>query len=91
MSDEKPHSEAAAIAGYSYLHLFAHDGQISDAELSFLRKLALRDTKVDEAELRVLDNITRRIKADRVSKISWEEIKRFRHKYGLSPLEEDPA
>ena len=88
MSDEKPHSEAAALAGYSYLHLFAHDGQISDAELSFLRKLALRDTKVDEAELRVLDNITNRLKRERVSKHAWEEVKQFRHKYGLKPLEE---
>jgi len=86
MSDEKPHSEAAKIAGYSYLHLFAHDGQISDAELSFIRKLALRDTKVDAAELRVLDNITCRLKPERVSPSAWEEIKRFRHKYGLEPL-----
>lgn len=89
MSHEKPHSEAGAIAGYSYLHLFAHDGQISDAELSFIRKLALRDTKVDEAELRILDNITRRLKRDRVSGAAWEEIKRFRHKYGLKPLQEE--
>jgi len=88
MSDEKPHSEAAKIAGYSYLHLFAHDGEITDAELSFLRKLALRDTKVDDAELRVLDNITRRLRRERVSPNAWEEIKRFRHKYGLEPLAE---
>ena len=87
MSDEKPHSEAGAITGYSYLHLFAHDGQISDAELSFIRKLALRDAKVDAAELRVLDNITRRIKRERVSAPSWETIKHFRHKYGLDPLD----
>ena len=86
MSEEPPHSEAAKIAGYSYLRLFAHDGQISDAELSFIRKLALRDTEVDEAELRVLDNITRRLRQDRVSPAAWEEIKRFRHKYGLEPL-----
>ncbi len=88
MSDEKPHSEADKIAGYSYLHLFAHDGQISDAELSFIRKLALRDTKLDAAELRVLDNITRRLQRDRVSARVWEEIKRFRHKYALEPLVE---
>ncbi len=86
MSEEKPHSEAAKIAGYSYLHLFAHDGQITDSELSFIRKLALRDTKVDDAELEVLDNITKRLNQERVSAEAWEEIKRFRHKYGLKPL-----
>lgn len=91
MSDDKPHSEASAIAGYSYLHLFAHDGQISDSELSFIRKLALRDAKVDGAELRVLDNITRRLKRERVSVAAWDEIKRFRHKYGLDPLAEDAS
>jgi hypothetical protein len=89
MTDEKQHGEASAIAGYSYLHLFAHDGQIGDAELSFVRKLALRDAKVDAAELRVLDNITRRIKRERVSAPSWEMIKQFRHKYGLEPLPEE--
>jgi uncharacterized tellurite resistance protein B-like protein len=87
MPDEKPHSEAEKIAGYSYLHLFAHDGTISDAEISFLKKLALRDYKIDEHELAVLDNITRRISRDRVSAHSWEEIRCFRHKYGLPPLE----
>lgn len=88
MSEEKPHSEAAKMAAYSYLHLFAHDGPISDAELSFLRKLALRDFKVDEEELKVLDRITRRIPSGRVSPSAWDTIKRFRHKYGLEPLPE---
>lgn len=88
MPDEKPHSEADKIAGYSYLHLFAHDGAISDAELSFIKKLALRDYKIDEHELAVLDNITRRLKRERVSAQSWAEIGRFRHKYGLPPLDQ---
>lgn len=88
MSDEKPHSEADKIAGYSYLHLFAHDGEITDAELSFVKKLALRDLQIDEKELRVLDNITRRLKKDRVSPSAWNEIVSFRAKYGLEPLAE---
>jgi hypothetical protein len=88
MPDEKPHSEAEKIAGYSYLHLFSHDGTIADAELSFIKKLALRDYKIDDHELAVLDNITRRIERDRVSAPAWAEIMRFRHKYGLPPLEE---
>ena len=86
MPDETPHREADKIVGYSYLHLFAHDGAITDAELSFIKKLALRDYKIDAHELKVLDDITRRLKHDRLSPQAWEEIKRFRHKYGLPPL-----
>lgn len=89
MLPEKPHSEAEKIAGYSYLHLFAHDGSITDEELTFIKKLALRDYKIDEHELSVLDSITRRLKRKRVSAAAWEEIRHFRHKYGLPPLEEE--
>lgn len=89
MPDAKPQSEAKKIAGYSYLHLFAHDGAITDAELTFIKKLALRDYKIDAQELAVLDGITRRLKPQRVSGPAWEEIKRFRHKYGLAPLVEE--
>jgi len=89
MPPKKPHSEAEKIAGYSYLHLFAHDGSITDAELTFIKKLALRDYKIEEHELAVLDNITRRLKRERVSAAAWEEIRRFRHKYGLPPLGEE--
>lgn len=88
MPEEKPHSEADKIAAYSYLHLFAHGGAITDAELSFIKKLALRDYKIDNHELAVLDNITRRLQRTQVSAHAWEEIKRFRHKYGLPPLAE---
>ncbi len=88
MPCEKPTSEAERIAGSFRRHLFARDGAITDAELTFIKKLGLRDFKIDQRELSVLDAITNQLQRKRVSPPAWEEIKRFRHKYSLPPLPE---
>lgn len=72
-----------AIMQYSFLRVFANDGTIDADELSMLERLALEDGRVDEEERNVLSRIFARIDADSVAPEVWEEICRFKERYGI--------
>ena len=74
-------SKAKEIAGYSFLVVFANDYTIDEYELHFMKRLALEDNVVDEAEKRVLRDIFGRVKAEDLDPKVLEEIKEFRQKY----------
>jgi hypothetical protein len=75
------HSKAKEIAGYSFLVVFANDYTIDESELHFMKRLALEDNVVDEAEKRVLRDIFGRVKDEDLDPKVLEEIKEFRQKY----------
>jgi hypothetical protein len=72
-----------AIMQYSFLHVFANDGLIDRDELQMLERLALQDGTVDEREKNVLANIFSRVNSQTVDPAVWEEIQRFKTKFGI--------
>jgi len=76
-------SRAKALAGYSFLVVFANDDTIDEGELAMLERLALEDRKVDENERKVLHNIFSRVDKDKVAEKVWSEIERFKQEYDV--------
>jgi hypothetical protein len=72
-----------AIMQYSFLHVFANDGLIDRDELQMLERLALQDGTVDEREKNVLANIFSRVNSQTIDAAVWEEIQRFKTKFGI--------
>jgi hypothetical protein len=72
-----------AIMQYSFLHVFANDGLIDRDELQMLERLALQDGTVDEREKDVLANIFSRVNSQTIDPAVWEEIQRFKTKFGI--------
>lgn len=74
---------AGDLARYSFLRVFANDGTIDEAELAFMKRLALEDRKVDESERRVLESILGRVKQDEVTPEVWTDIQRFKRDHEI--------
>ena len=53
----EPKSTAKQLMGYSFLVVFANDGNIDEKELAMLERIALRDDVIDDDERRVLKKI----------------------------------
>lgn len=79
----EPESRSRQLASYSFLVVFANDQTISEAELDMLKKLALEDRQVDEAEREVLQAIFSRVSEETVSPEVWKEITEFRAQYEI--------
>ena len=77
------HSRAADLVGYSFLVMFANDGLIDADELHFLKRVALSDGEVDEAERRALRGIFARANFSLMSTEVKAEIKEFRARYDI--------
>ena len=74
-------SDDNAIMQYSFLAVFANDRTIDAGELEFLKRLALRDQVVDEAERRVLAAIFGRVTRETVTPDVWLEMEQFRQRH----------
>ncbi|MAS95621.1 MAG: hypothetical protein CMO55_20665 [Verrucomicrobiales bacterium] len=84
MTDDIPETSAARrLTAYSYLVVFANDGTIDEGELALLKKIALEDHIVDEAEKDVLRRIFSRVSKDTVTEKVWEKIEAFRSKHEI--------
>lgn len=84
MTDDIPETSAARrLTAYSYLVVFANDGTIDEGELELLKKIALEDHVVDEAEKDVLRRIFSRVSQDTVKEKVWEKIEAFRSKHDI--------
>jgi hypothetical protein len=77
------HSRAADLVGYSFLVMFANDGLIDADELHFLKRVALSDGEVDEAERRALRGIFARANFSLMSAEVKAEIEEFRTRYDI--------
>jgi hypothetical protein len=75
---------AGDIMRYSFLQVFADDGTIDEAELAFMKRLALEDHEVDDAERRILGGIFERVKQDAVTPEVWAEIQEFKLEHGIA-------
>jgi hypothetical protein len=78
-----PKSGAKQLMGYSFLVVFANDDTISEGELHMLEKIALEDKQIDEDEKRVLRKIFSRVTKEQLADAVWNEMTRFREKYGI--------
>lgn len=76
-------SAAADIINYSFLVAFADDDTISEKELGMIKRLALRDGKIDDDERKALGTIFSRAYTENLKPEVREEIERFREKYDI--------
>jgi tellurite resistance protein len=74
-------SRAREIMNYSFLVAFADDGTIDEAELAFIKRLALKDGVIDEQEKEVLTRIFDRLDADSLAPTVRDEIEKFREEF----------
>ncbi|MCG8668719.1 MAG: hypothetical protein MI867_04845 [Pseudomonadales bacterium] len=70
-------SRAKEIEQYSFLYALANDDVISESELSFMKKLALKDGVIDEEEKRVLCSLLDRVNEDHVD----DQLKKSLHDF----------
>ncbi|MBI1373166.1 MAG: hypothetical protein GC159_10585 [Phycisphaera sp.] len=87
MSEQPQPADSAAdqIRGYSFLHLFAHDGQIGVGEIDFITRLAERDGVIDDAEREALQLIINRIPHARATDEAWDHLRRLCDRLGVEP------
>ena len=76
-------SRAREIMNYSFLVAFANDGILDSRELEFMKKLALKDGKVDDEERKVLSAVFERANKHNLDENTAAEIKEFRSKYEI--------
>ena len=80
MSDD---SRAKEIMQYSFLVAFANDGIIDVNELAFIKKQALADGVVDDAEKNVIKKIFSRVNRDELSSEVAQEMDKFLAEYNI--------
>ena len=83
MSEQGSDSRANQIMNYSFLVAFANDGTLDKSEVEFMERLALKDGVIDDDEKQVFRSIFGRVSRGTVSEDTWEEICKFRIKYGI--------
>ncbi len=81
-SDDTLESSYLELA-YSAIKIFADDGTVDMAELSFLLGVALRDEQIDDDEKRVLANIFDHAEKTRLSFKVRARIREVRRKYSI--------
>jgi hypothetical protein len=72
-----------AIMQYSFLHVFANDGQIDQDELQMIERLALQDGDVDPEERAVLSRVFARVRSDNLDPAVRAEIERFKERFQI--------
>ncbi len=68
---------------YSFLVAFANDGTVDADELSFIKRLALKDGVVDDDERSVLSQIFSRVSAQTVVPDVWRDIQDFKRDHQI--------
>ena len=71
-------SRAKEIIAYSYLHALSVDNTLHEHELDFMKKLALKDGVVDDAEARALHRIFDHLEGHPVSPKVAHAVAAFR-------------
>jgi len=72
---------AREIMQYSFLRVFANDRTIDANELEFMKRLALRDGVLDDAEQQMLEVIFSRVTKETIAPDVWAEIEAFKLRY----------
>ena len=83
MADKNKDSSWRDLVQYSFLKAFADDMIIDAEELAVLKKLALKDSIVDEQERAVLAYVYKRVEGFALEPGVREEIDRFRAEHGI--------
>lgn len=68
---------------YSSIRVFTDDGQMDLAELNFLLGLALRDSRIDDDEKRVLASVFAQAEKGGLSEAVKARIAEARHQHGI--------
>lgn len=76
-------SRAKEIMQYSFLVAFANDGVINANELAFIKKQALADGVVDEAEKDVIRQIFAKVDRNELSPEVAQEMDEFIEQYEI--------
>jgi hypothetical protein len=76
-------SRARELACYSFLVVFANDSIADEAEVAMLKRLALEDGVVDDAEKEVLRAVFGRVDDDRLTDSQRQAIADCRAELGL--------
>jgi hypothetical protein len=80
---DESRSSANALMQYSFLHVFANDPTIDTAEFEFMKRLALKDGDIDDAERQLLAQILSRVSSNTVAPAVWDEIVRFKERHRI--------
>ena len=76
-------SRARELACYSFLVVFANDSIADEREVAMLKRLALEDGVVDDAEKEVLRAVFARVADDRLTEAQRQAIADCRTELGI--------
>jgi hypothetical protein len=83
MAKKKRDSAWRELVQYSFLKVFADDMIIDAEELRMLKRIALKDGKIDSQEKAVLAHVFKRVEGFALEPAVREEIDRFCAEHGI--------